>query len=153
MVGLREMMLVDVYEASDAVKVLYRLLEERSTENDPHINISHRKLPSWAQHNEFFFSRPFVVWYLIDVDGDWVGYISVTRRNEIGVFLFRAFRGKGYGTAAVKMLIEKVEPMPTIASERVGRFLANINPKNKASIAMFKKLGFHHIQNTYEFDA
>ncbi len=33
------------------------------------------------------------------------------------------------------------------------RYLANINPRNDASIAMFQGLGFTHIQNTYELPA
>lgn len=143
------MRLINVYEVPEAVGVLYRLLKERAEENDPYINISHRVLPSWAQHNEFFFSHPFAIWYLIKFGVEWLGYISVTHRNEVGIVLFRKFRDMGYGTTAVKMLIEMVPPLPAIPSKCPGHFVANINPKNKRSIRMFESLGFQHVQNTY----
>lgn len=150
MVGFREMRLVDVYDESSAVAVLWELQVERSKEDDPNINISHRVLPPRSKHKAFFNNRPFAHWYLIEVEGSWAGYVSVTRRNEIGVMLFRAYRGAGLGPEAVKMLIEMVKPLPAIPSNRSGHFLANINPGNARSIHLFEKLGFEHIQNTYE---
>ena len=33
------------------------------------------------------------------------------------------------------------------------RFLANVNPRNKKSIAMFEAMGFRHLQNTYELNS
>jgi RimJ/RimL family protein N-acetyltransferase len=131
------MKLVDVHASPEAPDVLYRLLGERS----PEVNISHRAMPSWEQHCAFVASKPYDAWYLIEVDGSKVGAIYLSKTNEIGIFLFRAHRGAGYGKRAVAMLMER-HPR--------DRYLANINPENEASIAFFRDLGFHHIQNTYE---
>lgn len=139
----------NVYSDPEADKVLYELLRERSTEDDPYINISHRRLPSWVDHVYFIESRPYRKWYLIYDEGIPVGTCYLSKRNEIGIVLFRRHRKKGYGTLAVSQLIEIHKPLKEIPGVRSGRFLANINPENQASVRMFGKLGFTHLQNTY----
>ena len=80
--------LIDAYAAPNAVDFLWDLLIERSAEDDPNVNISHRALPPHADHVAFFNSMPFVYWYLIKVERrEWAGYISLTPRNEIGIVL------------------------------------------------------------------
>lgn len=149
--ALRLIALVSVYRIPDAPKILYDILKERSTENDPYTNISHRKLPSWSQHLKFFDSRPYRRWYLIYAGFDPVGTCYISKRNEIGIVISRAHRGKGYGLDAVNQLTLKHKPLKAIPGKRAGKFLANINPFNTRSIRMFKRLGFKHMQNTYEF--
>jgi RimJ/RimL family protein N-acetyltransferase len=129
--------LVDVYSSPEALRILYQLLEERS----PEVNISHRELPAWESHCAFVASRPYTAWYLIDIEGTPVGAIYLSRMDEIGVFILRAHRGNGYGKRAIVMLMEH-HPRK--------RFLANINPANVRSAAMFRDLGFERIQETYE---
>lgn len=146
------MRLVDVYEVPEAVDILWALAVERSEEDDPYLNISHRTLPPREKHEAFFASRPFAYWYLVRFGEEWLGYVSVTKRNKIGIVLFRAFRGMGYGADVVKMLIETVAPLPAVPSERPGNFMADINPKNARCIRLFEKLGFHYIQNTYSLE-
>ena len=131
--------LADVYRSKDAVKVLYALLAERETR----VNISHRRMPSIRGHRAFIVSRPYKAWYLVrDLSGGPLGGVYLSRRDEIGVFIFKKFRGKGYGEEAVRLLMRK--------HAAVKRFLANINPKNRRSVRFFNALGFKHVQNTYE---
>jgi len=131
------MKLVDVNNSPTAPKLLYRLLEERT----PDVNISHRGLPDWESHIAFINSRPYDAWYQIEENGEPVGAIYLTATSEIGVFILKAHRGKGYGRQAIEMLM---------ATHPRKRFLANINPTNQRSIEFFQTLGFQHIQNTYE---
>lgn len=142
--------LISVYKEPEAAKVLYDLLIQRSTEDDPYVNISHRKLPSWRDHIRFFDSRPYSYWYLIQTDDLTVGTTYISKRNEIGIVLFTAYRGKGYGLEAVNQLIQKHKPLKEIPGVRSGRFIANINPANERSIKLFGKLGFTHLSNTYQ---
>ena len=131
------MRLVDAYEHPVATALLYSLLEER----DEGVNISHREMPNAEQHAAFLRSRPYAHWYLIEADEACVGAIYLTRQDEIGIFILKGQQGHGYGRAAVELLM-KVHARP--------RFLANINPANTRSIGFFQRLGFRHIQNTYE---
>lgn len=140
----------NAYKTLDGDKILYQLMRERSGEDDQYINISHRTLPTWDNHKKFMRSRPYRRWYLIKVDELFVGSLTLSRNNEIGIVLFREHRGKGYGLNAVAALIEKHKPLAAIPGKRGGSFIANINPKNEHSLRMFKKLGFTEKQVTLE---
>jgi RimJ/RimL family protein N-acetyltransferase len=130
--------LVSVYRLPrSAPFVLYQLLQER----EPHVNISHRKLPTWKDHLRFISRRPYNAWYLIEAAQHYVGAIYLTENGEIGIGILERWRGRGYGPAAIRLLMRK-HPRE--------RFLANINPKNAKSIRMFSDMGFHMIQQTYE---
>ena len=133
--------LVNVYRLKRAPEIMYELLRERSTEHDRFVNISHRKLPTWRAHLAFIRKRPYRAWYLIRERDDYAGTLYLSKAGEIGIVLFRAFRGKGIGPKAIAALMKR---------HKSARFIANINPKNKRSIALFKKLGFSLLQHTYE---
>jgi len=133
------MKLVNVYLV-DSAAVLYDLLQERPEE----ASISHREMPAWSDHVCFVASRPYEAWYLIEDDGEFVGSIYLSKRDEIGVFVFRRYQRKGYCRRAVALLMQE---------HRRDRYLANVNPRNEASTGLFESLGFRHIQNTYEIRA
>ena len=118
---------------------LYELLKQR----DPKANISHKKMPSFKQHENFIRSKPYSKWYIIQSSKNDVGSIYLSKNNEIGIFLIKKNQNKGIGVNALKLLIEK---NPKV------RYLANVNPKNKKSINFFKKNGFKLIQHTYELE-
>lgn len=130
--------LVSVYRLPKmAPELLYRLLAER----EPHMNISHRGMPTWKEHVRFIAKRPYSAWYLIKHEQDYVGAIYLTALGEIGIGVLTAWRGRGFGPAAIGELMRK-HPRQ--------RFLANINPDNAKSIRMFGEMDFHLIQHTYE---
>ena len=139
----------DVYSTAGSAKWLYELLRERSVEKDVYLNISHRALPTWREHLKFFRSHTFRAWYLIDAGNEFVGYVSLTKLNEIGVIIMRAHREHGYATEAVRLLLAKHKPLPAVPSVRVLGFVANVHPKNARSIKLFCSLGFRHVQNSY----
>lgn len=116
---------------------LYELLKER----DPRVNISHKKMPSFAQHVKFVLSKPYTKWYVIIEDKKDVGSVYLTKNNEIGIFIKKNIQGKGIGFKALKLLMEK-NPR--------NKYLANVSPKNKKSILFFKNNRFSLIQYTYE---
>ena len=121
----------------DDHRFLFELLEQRQL----FANISHKKMPTWDEHVEFVKSKPYLKWYIIYSKEEKIGTISLTFENEIGIFIKKGTEGKGIGSHALKMLIEKKSNL---------RYLANINPKNKESIKFFKKNRFKLIQYTYE---
>lgn len=130
--------LADVYKRKDSARVLFQLLSER----DPKVNISHRQMPTMAQHKKFIASRPYKSWDLIIAGSQAVGAVYLSKQNEIGLFIFKKFRSMGFGRKALGLLMKK--------HRKETRFLANVNPMNKKSMKFFEKLGFLHIQNTYE---
>lgn len=147
--------LLDVYEPTPirpyALEFLYELMKER----EPEINISHHALPSFEEHRQFVTRRPFRCWHLVEHCGTvlsgpaWVGYVSATHFNEIGIVLRKAARGFGTGPAAIRELMRMHQPRPTDPAVRNGHWLANIAPGNEHSRHIFEKLGFKLLQHTY----
>jgi RimJ/RimL family protein N-acetyltransferase len=129
------MKLVPVGKEKKAVDILYALLAERA----PDESISHQRMPSLDDHRKFVRSNPYRVWYLIQVNDDYVGCCYITKAREIGISIFQAHRRKGYATQALRQLIA-LWP---------GRFYANINPQNEKSQLLFQNLGFNLLQMTY----
>lgn len=123
---------------SDDYQFLYELLSQR----DPLANISHKKMPTFREHQKFINSKPYKIWYIILKKNKKIGTVYLSKQNEIGISFLKDFQSKGSGTYALKFLIEK-------HPER--RYLANINPKNKKSMKFFTKHNFKLIQHTYEY--
>lgn len=140
------MRLVDVYETPGAAEFLYQLLAERPSG----ANISHASMPPFEQHMRFMESRPYRLWLLIVADnGDCVGALCATDRNEIGIFIAQAHQRQGHASAALRKFMAEYDPLPAIPSVRAGRWLANIAPGNEGSKDLFRGLGFAKIQETY----
>jgi RimJ/RimL family protein N-acetyltransferase len=137
--------LVDVYtevaETRVATKFLYELLKERTITT----NISHREMPSFEEHCAFVDSCPYREWFLIyqewgNVEMGPLGSIYLSKQNEIGVFISKEHQRHGYGPSVICLLMNR---------HPGEQFLANINPHNSRSIAMFEGLGFVLKQITY----
>jgi len=131
------MHLTNIYERPDRHLLLYDLLRERESV----VSISHKGMPCYGDHKRFVESQPYQAWYAMVHDDVVVGACYLSKQNEIGVAVFKAHRGNWHGPAAVSMMMKK---------HGQRRYLANINPRNEASIAMFGKLGFKQCQVTFE---
>jgi RimJ/RimL family protein N-acetyltransferase len=138
--------LVDVYEVPEAAELLYRLMQERPADS----TIAHRRTPSMEEHRAFMAAKPYRAWCLVQAGGRYVGAVTLTPNNEVGVFILREFQRKGHARAALQELLRAYRPLPAVAAVRPGYFVANVNPANKASIALFTSLGGRHIANTYQ---
>lgn len=147
--------LLDIYQGNGirhgALEFLYELMKER----DPEINISHSTLPSFEAHRQFVTRKPYRFWYLLERQAEgreepvWIGYISATYANEIGIVIRKQYRGNGFGPMAIRILTQAHRPSPASASVRNGNWLANIAPANPHSQHIFQKLGFRKLQETY----
>jgi RimJ/RimL family protein N-acetyltransferase len=131
--------LIDVYTVREASGILFDLLKERTPEQ----SISHKSMPSMEEHINFVRSVPYRAWFLIQNEAnEYAGSCYLTDQYEIGVFIFKKHQQQGYGKEAVEAIMGMYR----------GPFLANVNPKNKASAKLFEGLGFTHIQNTFGHD-
>ena len=143
--------LLDIYNNRvpfpQAVQFLYQVLQERP----PEAGISHTTMPTFESHRAFVTRQPYRKWFIIaTAEGEWVGALSLTDRNEIGIAILKAHQRKGWALAALQCLQVTVEPLPAETGVRRGRFIANVAPGNRASHALFLKAGGHGIQMTYE---
>ena len=66
-----------VVNSDEQISALYNLLKERT------YSISHRKVPSFEEHEKFVCSNPYRYWYLISFEGSLVGSFYVKFDNSI----------------------------------------------------------------------
>lgn len=130
------MTLTSVYDFPEAALYLYALLVERPSE----ANISHRRLPTPAEHLAFVQSRPYFAWYIVHEGPTVIGAVYLSKAREIGIFVLREHQGRGWAPKAIAAL-RKRHP---------GKCLANVSPENGRSKALFEALGGRLIQQTYE---
>jgi len=97
-------------------------------------------MPTFDQHARFWMLRPYKEAYII-YENMPVGMVYFSDRNEVGVFIESIYQGQGIGQTALKLVLSK---------HKGERIIANVNPHNKKSIDFFARLGFKHIENTYE---
>lgn len=129
----------------DIVQALYDL----HNEVQPEESISHTGKTPYPVHEAFVRSKPYREWHLI-LDGmAMAGSIMLTDRNEISIRIARTHQGRGVGPEAVIQMMSFFPPLPAIPSKRPGYYVANINPANQRSRAMFEKLGGVLHQVTY----
>lgn len=145
------MRLVDVYRhgkvAPGAIEFLYELLKERPAE----ANISHSELPPIEKHRQFVMRRPYRSWFLIEnEEGERVGALYLTERNEIGIAIAKQHHRKGYAREAIAYVLANIPPLEAVPSVRRGRYIANVAPGNEASRYLFERMGGKLIQVTYE---
>jgi len=128
---------IELKSVTDAdIDFLYQLLKER----EGIINISHKQLPSFSEHEKFVKSSPYQFWEIIWSNDERIGNIYLTDRDELGIFIKKNSQSMGSGSVALQKFLKKTGKK---------RFLANVNPTNYKSIQFFGKNGFSHIQNTY----
>lgn len=82
-------------------------------------------------------------WAVINEQQAFIGVIStynlhpLHKRCEIGYWFFPEYWGKGYGKESMDILLK------TLAKQQnIHRFIAEVEPENKASVALLNSLGF-----------
>ncbi len=140
------MKFVRIEDEPKATQILWDLLVERA----PYESISHDELPTYAEHQKYVRNHPYRLWVLIQDRGRYVGAISLSYRNEIGIGILESHRRRWLATRSLRKFMEETSPSPPIPGICPEGFVANINPLNSKSIRLFENLGFAHVQNTYQ---
>ena len=138
------MKLIPVYGNKSVEPTLWRLMVERSKEDDPFMPWAERKLPTKEAYFKDVRQRKYHRFFVIKVGRKHVGVILVQKNNEVGVILFPKYRSTGYGKEALELLLDEENPISG------GHFRARIHPHNVRSIRMVESLGFLHRYNIYE---
>jgi len=139
---------VEEADRAEAVHITYQLLIERP----PEANITHQRFVGMEDHEDFFDHHPYRHWFLLMTDDTshpkkdqevCVGSLYITPDDEIGIFILQEHQRRGYAREAILQAITHEKP------RHRDRFVANVNPRNQASIDLFKSIGSFHIQNVY----
>lgn len=130
--------LVDVYRADRSIEFLYALLGERKVSE----SISHKRHPSFVEHEHFVRSRPYLGWHLIRDGTEYIGCCYITKMREVGIWLLPGAKGRGAGSEAMRQLLALYP----------GRVFTNTAIHNTGAFAFYSKCGFRHCANMLEHD-
>ncbi len=76
--------------------------------------------------------------FAVVLDGAVIGKAGLWKSHEIGVLLSRGAWGRGLATEALSAAINRA------FGRGIDRITADIDPRNVASLRLFRKLGFRH---------
>lgn len=132
------------------IDCLFELLQEREKDE----SISHKEMPTYLEHIKFVQSDPYERWFIIfdEDEHDIVGSVYITKKNEIGIAIYKNCSRRGYAKAVLSKFNVMHSVLDNFSYYTRSPFYANINPANTKSIALFEQAGFKHIQNTYKLD-
>ena len=133
---MRKVIVLKEAQKSDCL-FLYELLSERKS----HVNISHKKTPTYAKHVKFVMSKPYSKWYVIYHTTEKIGPVYLTKQDEIGIHVKEQNMNNKIRSKVLNMIIKK---------NLRNRYLININPRNTSLRNFLKNEGFELIQHTYE---
>ena len=80
------------------IDFLYELLKEREAK----VNISHKKLPSFSEHEQFVKNSPYSFWEIIWLNNERIGNIYLTNRDELGIFISKDSQSQGAGSIVLQ---------------------------------------------------
>ena len=69
--------MLDLVKKED-YRFLYTLLSQRRSS----VNISHKKMPTYAEHIRFVKSKPYSKWYILSYQRKKIGAIYLSKQNE-----------------------------------------------------------------------
>ena len=138
--SLKKITLEKIIGHENQIKVLFQLLKNREH------NISNTSLPTINSHIKFVKNHPYRAWYLIKLNGIYIGSVYVMESNCIGISLIYDVSNF---SQIVEIISKKHKPLKEIKSVRPSNFYINIAPNNKKIESQLNKLGAKKIQLTY----
>lgn len=89
--------------------------------------------PSWEEHRWYMLDclTREASFFVAECNGSFAGYSKANAHGVVGVAVHPSFQQLGVGTKLIRALQEKHKQL-----------VANVHQDNKASVALFRKLGF-----------
>ena len=132
-----------VKNCSMHLDILFRLLEQRRH------NISHEAMPNFGQHATFVASKPYVGWFLVKFQSDYVGSLYLTASNTIGLNIIQPrIDVVAHCLNHINTNFEPVEPIP---SHVARSFSVNVPIENTELHNNLIKIGLRPIQTSLSF--
>lgn len=132
-----------VRNCSKHLDILFRLLEQRRQ------NISHEAMPTFSQHATFVASKPYLGWFLVQLQSDYVGSVYLTASNTIGLNINQPrIDVVAHCLNRINSDFEPVEPIP---SHVARSFSVNVPIENTELHNNLIKIGLRPIQTSLSF--
>jgi len=105
------------------------------------LSVTFLKMPSFSEFENTYFLNDYKRYIITNGKNDKMGFVVITKDDEVGYFLSPQHHGKGIAVEAVRMLM-KINPRK--------RYFATIHNENQKSINVIKKIGFKPKGTIYE---
>jgi len=133
-----------IHGTEEQIQILYDLLSTRE------YSISHVHLPSFDDHILFVKNHPYLAWFLIRLENQYLGTLYVKIDNSIGLNV------ENPNIILVKECIDFIyqnfSPSPPIPSETPSYFYLNVSSKNQKLIEIFKELQLPKIKISFKLE-
>lgn len=127
---------------ANQIKVLYNQLKHRV------FNISHKHMPSFAEHELFVKNHPYREWLIFNERNKPIGNVYIQYNNSIGLNC-----DSNLTSHQIEKILNAVyasfTPLPAIPSVRNGEFFLNIASANLDLQKILDALGFIEIEKTF----
>lgn len=123
------------------IKTLYGLLEVRET------GISHTTMPDYNQHEQFVQNNPYLEWYLISHQDNYIGSTYILDNNCIGINLQPG--SEKYIHEVIEYIKENHKPLKGIKSVRNAKFYVNVATEDHKKRQIIEETGAKIIQYSY----
>ena len=114
--------------SDEDIEFLYEMLQER----DDTVNVNHKSLPTFEEHEKFVKMNSYDVWYIILKDSQKIGHINLDG-FEIGWFIKKKYQRFGFVVEAFKKLKQ---------THHRSKYQGKINPINISARIFLEKLNF-----------
>jgi RimJ/RimL family protein N-acetyltransferase len=140
---MKDIILIEALNSNDSniIDYLYASLARRERS----VNISHKKMPSYVDHYTFVRNSgdKYLDWQVMLLGRNYIGHYYITKNNEVGIFIEKEHRGKGFG----KFALDQIELFAK--DNNIKTIFANVAVHNNISQDFFLHHKFILIQLTY----
>jgi hypothetical protein len=133
-----------ITSTDEQIKILYELLKIRN------YVISHRSLPSFETHRDFVKNHPYIDWFLISDELNYLGSFYLKKDNSIGLNLTEY--SKNNLKACVGFISDNFTPRESEPSMVPNYFYLNISYSNKKALNALQELGLNPLQISLRMD-
>ena len=123
-------------------RILFELLKERK------YNISHNKLPDFQDHKRFVYNHPYISWFIVKRNSEFLGSFYIKSDNSIGLNLIV------HSQEIVEKIIDYIKnnfkPSKAFPSLVPSYFYLNISSQNFELKAILEKMKINTLQVSYK---
>lgn len=119
-------------------RFLYNLLQQRKQ------SISHKRMPTYAEHIAFIENHPYREWFLIYLRDTPIGSLYLGLDNSVGLHFIEGY--DVYLKPIIIIMEQLLTPLPPLKSIRSESFFFNIPPGNRRLRRILEDSGYYPTQ-------
>jgi len=138
---MKDIKFEEVISTKKQIEGLYALLKKRT------YGISHKKLPSFVEHENFVRNNPYKYWFMILKKNQAIGTIYLNYDNSIGLNVVSM--SEKIMSACIDFAINNFSPEAEKKSKISKDMFINVHARNSEMIDVLEKMHLEPIQLSY----